>query len=253
MNTKRNFLTAAATTAIVGLASLAPAQAASFSSTSGISFGKDTTVTFEFLESAGLHRSELKVFELDASGNAIGDGSDLFGEIQAHDGGNGFDFTKPGTPLGTCGITVLDCETNFTFEAGKNYTLGLYSYFRNPNGTNNRLESISYLTQKGWMRTSGNEGREVGVETEGQLFLLGSLGSEVDKVKFDNPGDFLGGDVTDWLNIGIDDSGNSQDADYNDFKFRAKAVSTPEPTVLLGLAVAAGGMFMTRRNKNKAS
>jgi hypothetical protein len=48
MNTKRNFLTAAATTAIVGLTSVAPTQAASFG-TSGISFYEDTTVDFEFL------------------------------------------------------------------------------------------------------------------------------------------------------------------------------------------------------------
>jgi hypothetical protein len=48
------------------------------------------------------------------------------------------------------------------------------------------------------------------------------------------------------------------DRDFNDTVFvfdmgEGNVADVPEPTVLFGLAVAAGGMFMTRRNKNKAS
>jgi len=54
------------------------------------------------------------------------------------------------------------------------------------------------------------------------------------------------------------DLGYKSDRDFNDTVFvfdmgEGNLASTPEPTVLFGLAVAAGGMFMTRRNKNKAS
>jgi hypothetical protein len=250
MNTKRNFLTAAATTAIVGLASIAPAQAASFG-TSGINFDKDTTVEFGFNKSVGLYRSELRVFELGADGNAIGDGYNIFNEVQAHDAGNGTDYSSiGGEPLGSCGITVLECETSFTFEGGKNYTLGLFSYHR----TSGSLKTKSFLNNKGYY-SYYKDGKKVEVNNNDQLFLLGSWGSETDTTKILNPGDYAEGYdlLGDLLKIGIDDSGNNQDGDYNDFQITAKVASTPEPTVLLGLAVAAGGMFMTRRNKNKAS
>jgi len=249
MNTKRNFLTVAATTAIVGLASVAPAQAASFG-TSGINFNKDTTVEFGFNKSVGLYRSELRVFEVGADGNAIGDGYSIFNEVQAHDGGNGYDFGADGEPSGTCGITVLDCETQFTFEAGKDYTLGLFSYHR----TSGSLKTKSFLNNTGYY-SYYEDGQKVEVNTDDQLFLLDSWGSETDTTKIINPGDYAEGYdfLNDLLKIGIDDSGNNQDGDYNDFQITAKVASTPEPTVLFGLAVAAGGMFMTRRNKNKAS
>ncbi len=252
MNNK--ILTAAATTAIVGLASVVPAQAASFG-TSGINFNKDTTVEFGFNKSVGLFRSELRVFELDAEGNTVGDGYNILNEVQAHDGGNGYDFGDDGEPSGTCGITVLDCETNFTFEAGKNYTLGLFNYHR----TSGQLKTKSFLNNKGYYSyyQKNQDGSKTfkEVNTNDQLFLLGSWGSETDAQKITNPGDYTEGYdlLDDLLKIGIDDSGNNLDGDYNDFQITARIASTPEPTVLLGLGVVAGGMFLTRRNKNKAS
>lgn len=268
MNTKKHFLTAAVTTALVSMASVAPAQAASMFGTDGIMFEEDTTIEFEFGQSGGLFRSDLGIFELDADGNPmVGSGTNIVSEVQAHDAGNGNKWIKDANgqwiknpdwvalgmdvPTGTCGTTVLECKTQFTFEAGKKYTLGLFSYHR----TSGHLRTISY-SDKGLASMT-----EAGQATNGQLFLFGSWGSATDAQAFaGNLSDYAdGASILDGmldLMIGIDDSGNKNDADYNDFKMIARKLevaSTPEPTVLLGLAVVAGGMFLTRRNKSKAS
>jgi hypothetical protein len=266
MKTKKHFLTAAITTALVSMAAVAPAKAASFG-TDGIMFNEDTTIEFDFGESGGLFRSDLAVYELDADGNPmVSSGYNIFSEVQAHDAGNGNKWIKNSqgewvynpdwadlnmnAPIGSCGITVLDCTTQFTFEAGKQYTLGLFSYHR----TSGSLKTISYSD------TELASMREGGADTNGQLFLFGSWGSPTDTKAFANANDYAEGysilNGMEDLLIGIDDSGNKDDADYNDFKIIARKLdvaSTPEPTVLLGLGVVAGGMFLTRRNKNKAS
>ena len=239
---KNQILTAAATTAIVGLASVAPAQAASFG-TSGISFDEDTTVEFELLQTYGGYKSDLRIYEaIDTNNDEIVDQvldlGLLFGEVKAADvvDANG----RPSSdPLGTAGNAVIGSPTYFTFEADKQYTLGLenYGWWQNKETDAARygtVYSTSILNDDGTQRTvfdstGGNEkdGFNASMYTEGDVF-------------------------GDWLNMSFDDGGNNNDVDYQDFTFRAK-VKTPEPAVLLGLGVAVGGMFLTRRNKNKVS
>ncbi|MDY6803415.1 MAG: PEP-CTERM sorting domain-containing protein [Cyanobacteriota bacterium] len=233
---KNQILTAAATTAIVGLASVAPALAASFG-TSGISFDEDTTVEFEVLQTYGAYMSDLKVYEV-IDGQIAGDLGLLFGEVQAADvvDANG----RPSSdPLGTAGNAVIGSPTYFTFEADKEYTLGVvnYGWWQNKETDAPRYQTVystSILNDNGTQRavfdsTGGSElnGFDASMYTEGDVF-------------------------GDWLNMSFDDGGNQSDLDYQDFTFRAK-VKTPEPAVLLGLGVAVGGMFLTRRNKNKVS
>ncbi|NJO50476.1 MAG: hypothetical protein HC840_14710 [Leptolyngbyaceae cyanobacterium RM2_2_4] len=125
----RGYLFAAATaaTAVAGLTGAA--QAATFGN-SGISFDDDTTVNFTFQESHGQFRSNLKVQE-------IGGGSTvLFSETRSSDHGRANDWK------GTCGVTVLNCNTSFKFEAGKTYTLAL----ARPAGRNQTPASAVYST-----------------------------------------------------------------------------------------------------------
>lgn len=237
MNTKRNFLTAAATTAIVGLASVAPAQAASFG-TSGISFNKDTTVDFEFTQSYGRYRTDLRLYEVQ-DGKIFSDLGTLFKEVKAADvvDAKGAPTSKP---KGTAGNAVVDYTASFNFEAGKKYTLGIVNYgFWQKDGSN-PYGGIFYTTSA--LNTGGT-----------QQAVFGSSGGD-ELFEFTDASLFQSGDpLAGWVDISFDDAGNNNDKDFQDFTLKAKAVSTPEPTVLLGLGVAAGGMFLTRRNKNKAS
>jgi hypothetical protein len=238
MNTKRNFLTAAATTAIVGLASVAPAQAASFG-TSGISFDKDTTLDFEFTQSYGGYRTDLRLYEV-GNGGVLTDLGTLFKEVKAADvvGANGQATSQP---LGTAGNAVVDYQASFNFEGGKNYTLGIvnYGFWESLDDTNPYYDT-KFSTSA--LNTGGTQQAVFGSSGGDELF-------EFTDASLFQDGDPLAG----WVDISFDDGGNKNDKDFQDFTLKAKAVSTPEPTVLLGLAVAAGGMFMTRRNKNKAS
>lgn len=250
MNTKKHFLTAAATTAIVGLASVAPAQAASFG-TSGISFDKDTEVEFELNKSYGIYKSFLNVYEEKEDGSLVDLGS-LFQEIKAYDDADIIDTGAiKGAVVGTCGDTILDCEASFNFEANKKYTLGLINYGRwqdttNPNVTP-RYNPVYSTTS---LNTGFTNGR--GAKNGGQQAVFGSWGG-TEKNQFD-PSPFQQVDIFEgWQKLSFDDGGNRDDKDYQDFQLMAKAVKTPEPTVLLGLAAVIGGMFLTRRNKNKAS
>jgi hypothetical protein len=243
MNTKRNFLTAAATTAIVGLASIAPAQAASFG-TSGISFDKDTTVDFEFTQSYGRYRTDLRLYEV-KDGAIFEDFGTLFKEVKAADemvfnaAKNRWEPTSE--PLGTAGNAVVDYQASFNFEAGKEYALGIVNYgFWEAENDPTPYGGIFYSTSA--LNTGGTQQAVFGSSGGEELF-------QFDDASLFQEGNPLGG----WVDISFDDAGNKNDKDFQDFSLKAKAVSTPEPTVLFGLAVAAGGMFMTRRNKNKAS
>lgn len=234
---KNQILTTAATTAIVGLASVAPAQAASFG-TSGISFAEDTKVEFELIQTYGAYKSDLRVYEVE-NDVIVGDLGLLFEEVQAADvvDANG---RPTSDPLGTAGNAVEGSPAYFTFLAGKEYSLGVvnYGWWQNKETDDPRYTTVYSTT---------------GLNDDGmQRAVFGSTGgSELDE--FDASLYTEGNIFGDWLNISFDDGGNGDDKDYQDFTFKAKIVSTPEPTVLLGLGVALGGMFLIGRNKSKVS
>lgn len=228
MNIQSSSLTAAAAT-LIGIVSAIPAQAFTFG-TGGISFNRDTTVEFNFNQSDGLYRSELKILEV-LDGGDLFVVKDLFKEVQAHDEGN----ENTGNNIGTCGITVLVCEGTFTFEANRQYTLGLFSYHRTSNSSQSTVYSTSFL----------NEG-------QAQQALFGSWGSiGSDTTLFDDAANYQASNpFGDWVKIGFDDTGNNQDRDFQDFTISARAVSVPEPTALFGLGIMAGAMAISRRRKS---
>lgn len=109
---------AATAATLVGLC--VPAQAVSLAgssdlnATEGFSFSEDTEVMFTFLQSQGEYLSSFGVY--DASKNSL---QTLFSETQASDNSSNNDWQ------GTCGVSVVSCEVNYTFDAGVNYFFGL--------------------------------------------------------------------------------------------------------------------------------
>ena len=109
-------LTAAvAATTLVSAVSL-PAKALTFGN-SGILFGQDTQVKFEFLQSQGKYQSKIGIYEV--VGGVTNFVQWLFQEdLRAFD-------TTSNDFLGTCGVSVSVCKTAFTFQSGVEYALGI--------------------------------------------------------------------------------------------------------------------------------
>jgi len=226
MNTK--FLSAltatAAATALFGAA--APAQAASFG-TRGISFAKNTEITFTFVESHGKYQSSLGIYEVNNSIPSLV--KTLFSETKSSDNGAANEYK------GTLGNTVLGPgKVSFTFLANTIYTLGLDSagYFKNV------VYSTSALNSRG---------------TQQAVFGDLSLGNALTLDKTDNfqaAGQFqngLGSLFNGGALISFDDRGNNNDKDFQDFTVTAEAV--PEPMTMTGLALGLGGLVAARRRR----
>ncbi|MEM1168078.1 MAG: PEP-CTERM sorting domain-containing protein [Cyanobacteria bacterium P01_H01_bin.35] len=244
-----------------GVISAMPAQAASFG-TDGISFDEETTVEFGFTGSYGRYRTDLRVYEV-VDGEIAADLGLLFGEIKAADDmvwNEAKERYEPTSdPVGTLGNAVKNYTTDdpaeafaqFTFESGKEYTLGIVNYhFSQPNELAPKWASkgIKYST-------SGlNEGGT-------QQAVFGSTGgSELngfDASEYQNGDPFAG-----LLDISFDDGGNNNDMDFQDFTLTATtnpeffgggllSESTPEPATLAGLGIVAGGMFLSRSRKKQ--
>jgi hypothetical protein len=220
----RGYLFAAATaaTAVAGLTGAA--QAATFGN-SGISFDTDTTVNFTFKESNGRFRSDLGVQEA----NVPGTFKTLFSEEAP-----GYDTPRAGDWTGSCGVTVLNCNTSFKFEAGKTYTFVLT---RN-SGTNgvraNRVFSTNSLNSNNYKQANFT----------GDLFAGGAT------IAFED----IGGNPN--ASVCNDKGSNPKaDCDFNDFMFTAEAEATesvPEPATLAGLGAVAAGFVVSRRRRKTA-
>ncbi len=231
-NIFRNLMTAAATaTALVSLA--APGEAASLLpgetfGTNGLKFVQDTNVEFTFIQSNGAFQSTLKLFEVGSS-NTLTAVKTLFAETKGSDDGwkNGW--------LGTCGNTVLNCTTYYTFQANKTYTLGLDS------GANGIVYSTTALnnfapggTQQAVFNSFGSQG-----QPDTTPFPIG------------DGGQFQAADpLAMVVKIGIDDRGNNNDKDFQDFTVTALGTrSVPEPTTLAGLALSSVALAFSRRRR----
>lgn len=229
-------LSAVAAAAAFGIS--APAQAASLNGgesfgTGGIKFLEATKVDFTFNETHGQYQSTLKIFEVGAN-NELTFVKNLFSEVKGSDNGgaNGW--------LGSCGNTVLSCTADFTFEAGKSYTLGLDS------GNNGKVFSTTKLNPFG-----------PGGTQQAVFNSFGSLGSP-DGTKYSaaNEANYQSGDpLANFVKIGFDDRGNNNDKDFQDMTLNAKASRVtqgqpvPEPTTLTGLALIVGGVAFSRRRR----
>ena len=117
MSFQRRFATVVATTALTGLICV-PVQAANLFGSS-VKFDKDTEVSFDFLESHGIYKSDFGLQQADGSFTS------LLKEIQNADDTSG---TTKNDWLGTCGISVIKCSSTFTFKAGIDYTFALQNY-----------------------------------------------------------------------------------------------------------------------------
>jgi hypothetical protein len=231
-------LTAAAAASAVASFST-PALAASLTSSNygvnGLKFDTNTTVQFDFLESHGMWQTALGVYRTDGTLASTLLTEDLRGYDPGTSDSNG-DWT------GTCGVSVSNCTTTFTFLAGVAYKFGLRKY----NPTTPTVVNAPY-----------------------------SLGSDANKAKFvyggsytynlqgptwiaNNPGQTP---ITRTLSVGPDQvltaMEDGYDKDYNDFIFKASVVNTqsvpvPEPSTalaLLGAGVA--GLLGVRRRRHR--
>jgi len=231
---KANLLTklTATASALFLLGISAPARAASFFGTDKIQFDSDTEIQFDFNQSHGAYTSILKVFEVGAN-NLLTEVSPVQGilaETKGSDnwGDNGW--------LGTLGNTVAVGTNSFVFQAGKQYTLGLSSTLSWDPGFNGTVYSSSSL----------NGGS--------QQFLFGSWGSTgADGTQFDPTPYQSGNPFAGPVKIGIDDRGNGNDKDFQDFTLTAVAKTVPEPATLGAIGAAIGGLALSRRRRRQVS
>ncbi|MCT7950351.1 PEP-CTERM sorting domain-containing protein [Ancylothrix sp. C2] len=222
-------ISAAAATALLGFSGTA--QAATFGN-SGITFNSNTTVNFNFIRSQGAYQSRLGIYEVLTQGRQTVTSlvSNLFSEVKPSDNGRANEWA------GTLGNTVLGSgKASFEFVAGRVYTLGLASTF---NG-NNRPTVFS--------TTSLN--RFGGVNTQQAVFATSlplnnnSTAALAGAANYNSANPFTQGGIQ----IGFDDRGNGNDADFQDFQVTAEAV--PEPTTMAGMALGAAGLAYARRRR----
>lgn len=226
---------AVATTAVFGVTGAA--QAYSFNS-SGISFDKDTTVTFTMGKSHGSFISSLGIYQV--NGTTPSKVYDLFWETKKSDNGNANGW------MGTFGNTLTSATGNavvtYKFLANKVYSLGLTSYKKigtRPAQLVGTVFSTTSLNgafgQGAVFSSSGTDG----VTGDGRYF--DSYGDMQDV----NPAEFT--DLTKGAAISFDDGGKANDKDYNDFTFTA---AVPEPLTMGGMLLGGAGMAIARKRRN---
>ncbi len=222
-------ISAAAATALLGFSGTA--QAATFGN-SGITFDSKTKVNFSFIRSQGAYQSSLGIYEVLTQGGRTVTSlvSTLFSEVKASDNGSRNEWA------GTLGNTVLGTgKATYEFLAGKVYTLGLVSTF---NG-NNRPTVFS----------TNSLNRFGGVNTQQAVFGTNLGLNNNSTAAFANANNFSSGNpfIQGGIQIGFDDRGNGNDADFQDFQVTAEAV--PEPTTMAGMALGAAGLAWARRRR----
>ena len=226
MNTKLlSALTAtAAATALFG--SIAPANAASFG-TGGISFEKNTDITFTFGETHGKYKSSLGIYKVNSSIPSLV--KTLFSETKSSDNGAANEYK------GSLGNTVLGSgKVSFTFLANTIYTLGLDSlgYFKN----------VVYSTSA--LNSGGTQEAVFGGVTLGNALVLEKTDTFQAAGQYKNGlGPLFNGGAL----ISFDDRGNVNDKDFQDFTVTAEPV--PEPMTMTGLALGLGGLVAARRRR----
>lgn len=229
-------LTAAATVTTALLSVSAPAQAFDFG-TSGMSFDTDTVVDFTFNQSNGAYTSSLGVYEVNGSVASLV--SNLFWETKQSDNvdANGWKGTFGNAVTSSTGVN----KASFTFLAGKVYSLGLASQF------NGSYVNTVYTTS-GLNTASGG--------TQQAVFnSFGSTGADGTTYSSANAGNYQSGSpfVT-AVRIGIDDRGNGNDKDFQDFTFTASSATTvPEPLTMGGMLLGSAGLAVARRLRRRQS
>jgi hypothetical protein len=246
MNIQTKFFTAATVTAIAGLVSAAPAQAITFGS--GLIQGDGSNVHFSFQESHGAFQSQWGVYN-----KTTDTFFSLLEEVQGHDGINPWSTDN----MGTCGLTVLDCNASFTFEEGNEYSFFLKNTYQGNEGKTifsaNELNPIQpWTTFEGQTKffsdlsvlddasygTNNSLTSDLATAASESVTLKAGMNA---LIAFEDQG----------IDTRQDGSGDYFHGDWNDFIVTA---SVPEPATMLGLGVVAGAMTLSRRRKqDKAS
>ncbi|MEQ9482201.1 PEP-CTERM sorting domain-containing protein [Coleofasciculus sp. F4-SAH-05] len=224
------------TSTVLGLAvgsslalSAMPAEAATVEfGNNGILFDTDTKIDFDFIQSQGKFQSTLFIVE---AANPTDMSNPLFVENEP------YDKTSPDF-LGTCPTSVTsptgECQNWFTFKAGVEYSLALFSGNNKPAGTN------------GFVYSTDDLNNPVGQ----QAFVFDG----VVLPEYTGPGDIFADPLLGKVTIAFDDKGNAKDEDYQDFIITAMVTDIPEPATLAGLGLVAGSLaLIRRRQRNKKS
>ncbi|MEQ8757019.1 MAG: PEP-CTERM sorting domain-containing protein [Coleofasciculus sp. G1-WW12-02] len=222
------------TSTILGLAvgsaltlSTMPAKAATVEfGNNGILFDTDTQIDFDFIRSQGAFKSTLFIVE---AANPTDPVFTLFKENEP------FDDTSPDF-IGTCPTSVTvpgssSCTNLFTFEAGIEYSLALFSGNNKPAGTNGFVYSTDALN------TPANR----------QAFVFDG----VVLPPYTEPGEGSSDPALGKVTIAFDDKGGGNDGDFQDFIITAMETkeSIPEPATLAALGLVAGSLTLIRRRQ----
>lgn len=181
-------------------------------------FDTTTTVDFTLIETHNKNQSNFGV--LNVAKNAF---TSLFAEIKAWDTSPSASGQKETDWLGTCGNTILNCSTTFTFEATKQYKLGFWD------GTS--LYSLFKAVEDSYTYTTTSE------DYVGQPAYKTVSGFQV-------------------VYVGAEDGSYKQNRqsvyDYQDFVISASQQrrTIPEPASLAGLGLVVGAIAFSRRRKS---
>ncbi|MCL2934983.1 MAG: PEP-CTERM sorting domain-containing protein [Trichodesmium sp. MAG_R03] len=231
MKTKLSIFSLTITAALI---SNMPALAITLFSEQGISFDENTKVELEFMRSNGYWRAEFGVLNLTTNVKTM-----LLTEDLNKDPGISGNF-------GTPGIAVIDSIASYKFEANNDYTFFLDSY------EDNTLKVSNYSTtdkNPDWYNSLTATGK--GTRGDGYVEITNntykdSVNSTV--VPGRQRALFLG-NLSNGVEILLDDSTPWGENKFDAFVVVAKSV--PEPGILPGLGLLAGGIFLSSSCKKQ--
>lgn len=217
-----NLVSLAAAIALVGMAGDRSFAATLRTSLETGVFDATTTVDFTLIETHNKTQSNFGV--LDVAKNSF---TSLFAEIKAWDTSPSASSQKETDWLGTCGNTILNCSTSFTFEATKQYQLGFWE--------ENSLFSLFKAVEDSYTYTTTSDdyaGQPEYKTVSG--FQVVFVGAEDGSYKYNRQRVY----------------------DYQDFVMSASQQerrTIPEPASMAGLGLVAGAIALSRRRKSEGN
>ncbi len=221
MNCKHvhNLVSVAAAIALVGITGDRSLAATLRTSLETGVFDATTTVDFTLIETHNRNQSNFGV--LDVAKNAF---TSLFAETKGWDTYPSETNQQQTDWLGTCGNTILNCSSSFTFDAKKQYKLGFWD--------GSSLYSLFKAVEDSYTYTTTSEDY---------------IGQSQSKIVSGFQVVFIGAED------GLYRRSSQPVYDYQDFVIRASKQqrrAIPEPASTIGLGVVAGAIALSRRRKS---